>query len=186
MSNNLPTTTDHTDPPVREQQQPQRSANASKIHDNRVVYQALQPFRNYSELTDAHPRADCVLTGASWLMTAGHTATRPLARKVIFQILASSRWITTSAVAEATTWRAYSRTQLERYAAAARVASKGLHKVVAADSQAVALAEEQRRLDQPYLDMLQHARPATRPSNPFPHLIEEEPDRHLIVSQRVV
>jgi hypothetical protein len=179
MINNPPATSTHSRPSDTNQQGPQRTANASKIHDNRAVYDALLPFRTYSELVEAHPRADCILTGTAWLMTSGHTATRPLARKVLFHVLAGCPWITTSAVAESTTWRAYSRTQLERYAAAARVASTALQMIVAAGPLNLSLAEEQRRIDIPHQAALLEARIARNPPIPFPHLIEEEPSWHL-------
>jgi hypothetical protein len=140
---------------------PERTGNASKVFDNRAVCTGLQHFSGYAALVEANPRAECILTGVSWLQSPGHTATRPLSRVTILRVLSACPWITTATVREALASHGYSQAHLSRYAAAGRVASTALQRLLplASDEsvQAEAIADEdaEAALDAPFLAAFQ-------------------------------
>jgi hypothetical protein len=102
-----------------------RAGNALKRHDNRRVQQFTSLFQSTAHLCREVPRAKDIFFGVANLKSAGHTATRPLRWDVLFCVLARCPEVSTAAVSEATQGR-YSRSQTERYAGHARVASKAL------------------------------------------------------------
>jgi hypothetical protein len=107
-----------------------RAGNALKRHDNSRVQRFIASrFHSTAHLCHAVPGARDILFGVAHLKTAGHTATRPLRWDVLFCALAHCPEITTAAVSGVTQGR-YSRTQVERYAGHARVASKALESLL--------------------------------------------------------
>jgi hypothetical protein len=102
-----------------------KPGSALKCHDNSRVQAFLSRYLTFGQLSARVPCACDVITGASLLKSPGDTATRPLSRGVLFSLLAWCPTITTASVNEATAGR-YARAQVARYAALARVASKGL------------------------------------------------------------
>jgi hypothetical protein len=106
-----------------------RAGNALKRHDNRRVQQFTSLFHSTAHLCREVPGARDIFFGVANLKSAGHTATRPLRWDVLFCVLVRCPEVTTAAVSDATQGR-YSRSQAERYAGHARVASKALESLL--------------------------------------------------------
>jgi hypothetical protein len=135
-----------------------RPGNATKRHDNRRVSAFVAAFDTVSDLCEEFPAVGDILTGVSWLKSPGHTATRPLSRRMLFLALVRCQFITTESTALATD-RSYSRTQVERYAAHARVASKAIAQLLDRqpnlETRAQAIIDAKVELDAPYMLQLQ-------------------------------
>lgn len=104
-----------------------------KTHDNRRVQAALIPWLTFGgggcvdrpAVFTGMAWLDDILTGASQLQSEGQRSTRPLDRRLILRILLRCPIIDTASVS-VVTGRDYERAQIDRYTAAARVASKGV------------------------------------------------------------
>lgn len=101
------------------------SGNATKLFDSGRVQQFIARFPHISALY-GHARAiDDIFEGSVRAQSEGHTATRPLSKRMLFRVLARCPTIGTQAV----DWAiggGYSRAQVYRYAAAGRVASRAI------------------------------------------------------------
>ena len=94
-------------------------------HENGAVAAFLAGYFNGAEACGEHPWLDDIMTGVVVLKTEGDTGTRPLSRKVLFSLLQRCEVISTVGVGTVLAGRAKART-VDRYAAAARVASKAI------------------------------------------------------------
>ncbi|XHS78114.1 hypothetical protein ACFJGW_20690 [Burkholderiaceae bacterium UC74_6] len=123
-----------------------------------MAFAFLDGYLTPGEACRDHPWLDCILSGVLALQTAGDTATRSLSRRVLFNILQHCEVISTRAVAELLRGRYAGRT-VERYASAARVASKAIERRLESGvpiSTAGSL-EARRELDAPYQASLEAA-----------------------------
>lgn len=123
-------------------------------HDNRRVAAFMSHYRTAFDLGQDRPALDDVLTGAALLQSEGQGSTRPLSRLKLFMVLQHCPTISTGAVSEVLGGDS-SRSQADRYAAAARVASKAivmhLDRHPAWEGEAATLAAFMEEIDGPYL-----------------------------------
>lgn len=82
-----------------------------------------------------------ILTGATFLQSEGQGSTRPLSRRLLLRILQTCDNITSNEVSRVIA-RNYSRSQVDRYMASARVASKALSDLLARHPEWRLLASE--------------------------------------------
>lgn len=94
-------------------------------HPNGSVTVFLAGYFSAAEACEELSWLDDILAGVVWLKTDGDSGTRPLSLKVLFCVLQRCEVISTSGVGAVLAGRARPRT-VERYAAAARVASKAI------------------------------------------------------------
>lgn len=94
-------------------------------HPNGPVTAFLAGYFSAAEACEELSWLDDILAGVVWLKTEGDSGTRPLSRKVLFCVLQRCEVISTAGVGAVMAGRARPRT-VERYAAAARVASKAI------------------------------------------------------------
>ncbi|RYZ13874.1 MAG: hypothetical protein EOO70_08190, partial [Myxococcaceae bacterium] len=110
--------------------QPTRGRGRPTIRqDNQRVQTFLSEFLTASELIEAHPIMDDVLTGAVLLETEGEKHARPLSKGRVFRVLRACEVIDTAAVANvlSTGFKAISgKSTIARYAAAARVCANAI------------------------------------------------------------
>lgn len=102
-------------------------------HDNSRVQSFLRKFVTTKELLTVFPRLDDVLIGAGWLQTVGEAHERPLSKGKLIQVLRGCEVIETQAVTSVLAARQYSppgKSTVARYAAAARVASKSIDRLL--------------------------------------------------------
>lgn len=109
--------------------QHQPSANGARVmrppvqQDNSIVAAALADYWTAWQACESHPGFDDILSAALAARTGGDSATRSLCRRKLFRILQHCQVITTAAVAELLPASYKSRT-VEKYAQAARLASR--------------------------------------------------------------
>lgn len=112
-----------------------------KTLDNRPVQDILEHFVDRGDLTGAYAAIESIIIGASLLKTAGDGATRPLVKAdLLFRLLRALPIISTEAVRPFLGPATADRTA-QCYAAAARVASRG----IAGLAQAQTLTPAQRQ-----------------------------------------
>ena len=109
----------------------------ARTYDNRRVRAVLVAWHTAAscgadEVDDQPPLDDVswlddILTGVSRLQTEGQKSTRPLDRGLILRVLLRCEVINCGSVAQAIA-RDYGRSQVDRYAAAARVASTAIER----------------------------------------------------------
>lgn len=92
-------------------------------HDNRRVRAFLSDYLVLSDLVETYPLLDDVLTGACAAKTEGDTATRPLSKARIFDVLAHCDVVCTRATLAVLSWANYGVATIARYTQAARTAS---------------------------------------------------------------
>jgi hypothetical protein len=152
------------------------------VQDNAAVRQFVASFWKSSEMTGTYPATDDILSGALALKTEGDTATRSLSRTVLFYILGSVDSISVREV-QALLRNRYSERTAQRYAEAARVASRALSaylgtldKVQSAKVQTSVLAVR-RIIDAPYAREIAGAEAACLDAPPRrgPDTLEELP-----------
>ena len=95
------------------------------VHDNIQVSDFLSGYNTSGGAAKAMPQIGDVFAGCVVLQTEGQDSTRSLSKRRLFRALRECKAISTVAVAEAI-GRGYSRSQVARYVAAARVASKAI------------------------------------------------------------
>ncbi len=96
--------------------------------DNRRVQEFVCCFVTAHELCETYPRIDDVLEGAVQAQTIGEAHTRPLSRSKLFLVLQCCSVVSTASVAEVLPDASAS--TVARYAAAARVASMAIAKLL--------------------------------------------------------
>lgn len=104
---------------------PCRRGRPAKSHDNTVTRQFVSNFWNATDMTQTYPATGDILAGVLALKTEGDSSTRSLSRTALFRVLTYSDRITVSDVRRLLGAR-YSDRAVQRYAEAARVASKAL------------------------------------------------------------
>lgn len=102
--------------------------------DNRRVQAFVCCFVTAHEMCETYPRIDDVLEGCVQAQTPGEAHTRPLSRRKLFLVLQCCGMLTTGSVAEVLPGSALS--TAKRYAAAARVASQTIAKLLDGDLRA--------------------------------------------------
>jgi hypothetical protein len=140
--------------------QPPRGRGRPAIRqDNQRVQAFVSEFHTATELIEAHPVIDDVLTGAARLATEGEAHDRPLSKRRIFRVLSACELIDTSAVASvlSTGFKAITgKSTIARYAAAARVSANAINGLLNRNPawETLTLNSEARALDAPYLEEL--------------------------------
>lgn len=123
------------------------------VCDNQRVAAFLSHYPTAFDLGQDRPALDDVLTGATMLQTEGQGSTRPLSRIKLFAVLQHCPTISSKAVADIMGGEC-SRSQADRYTAAARVASKAiashLDRHPAWEQEAATLAASMEAIDAPY------------------------------------
>lgn len=124
-----------------------------KAHDNRRVAAFVSHYPTAFDLGQDRPALDDVLTGAAHLQSAGQGSTRPLSRLKLFMVLQHCQTISTGAVSGVLGGECC-RSQADRYAAAARVASRAivchLERRPEWEGEAATLATSRAEIDGPY------------------------------------
>lgn len=140
--------------------QPPRGRGRPAIRqDNQRVQAFVSEYSTATELIEAHPVIDDVLTGAARLATDGEAHDRPLSKRRIFRVLHACELIDTAAVASvlSTGFRAITgKSTIARYAAAARVSANAIHGLLSKNPkwETMTVNSDARALDAPYLDEL--------------------------------
>lgn len=109
-------------------------SNKPKTHDNSTVYEFLADYFTAADLCSDYPRIDDIFSGVLAAKTEGDTAARTLNRSTLFKVLRQCPAITAAAINTATNGRYTSPRSLTKYAAAARVASMAIARLISSIS----------------------------------------------------
>jgi hypothetical protein len=138
--------------------QPSKRGRPTIAHDNRRVKALTLCFDTGTDLCEALPQLDDVLTGITYLQSEGQASTRPLSKRLLLRVLQRSDTISTQCVSVAL-GRDYSAAAIARYTAVARAASKAIDRLLdqypSWEATAFQLKERRGELDKPYLLELQ-------------------------------
>jgi hypothetical protein len=127
----------------------------------------LTGYFSAAEACQEHSWLDDILAGVVVLKTAGDTGTRPLSRKVLFCLLQRCEVVSTLEVGTVLAGRAKPRT-VERYAAAARVASKAITIHLPTVRSCAGIREARTAIDAPALADAEKAEVASLQRIPAP------------------